>query len=184
MYEHAEESEKIEYEDKKRSEQRKVERESQTELTGTIAELKINKLQPKYPMGELKFMREALETNHTSQTHFTDPGAEFCYRRPLCGKLINKDNLATCIRLYFNTLHYDPRREYNVIVNGKADHQIVIQNLNTREKQGGRNAARGRVHSEILQRTANKAYEQELPRGKNRGGKKGQNKKRTKTVMK
>ena len=34
---------------------------------------------PKYSAGALRFYMEAVEMGHTSQTHFTDPAADYCY---------------------------------------------------------------------------------------------------------
>ena len=86
-------------------------------------------------MGELKLFREALETNHTSQTQFSGPGANYCYGCPLRGKAINRENVAGLSMLHFSMPHYDPRKEYTVIVNGKRGQSVLIHNL----RQLGRN---------------------------------------------
>ena len=97
-----------------------------------IIELHVNKLQPYFSREEVEFLKEAVITNHTSQTHFTNPRAGYCYRCPLCDKLINCENLATCVKLHFNMMHYDPYKEYSIIINGKYEHPIIIQNIRKR----------------------------------------------------
>ena len=103
-----------------------------TKAREQIIELHINKLQPYFSQEELHFPKEAVTTNHMSQTHFTNPKAGYCYRCPLCQKLINCENLATCLKLHFNMMHYDPMKEYSIIINGKYDHPINIQNIRKR----------------------------------------------------
>ena len=58
----------------------------------------VNKLQEYYLEGELKFLREAVAKGRTRQTHFTDPGVDYCYRCPLSRKLINWETLRQNIK--------------------------------------------------------------------------------------
>ena len=91
--------------------------------------LHINKRHPKYSVEELKFFRAAIEENHTSQTHFTDPSSDYCYRCPLCKKTINRENLTDLIRLHFSMMHNKPNVEYSIVVNGKVDNPVIISNI-------------------------------------------------------
>ena len=78
--------------------------------------------------------------NHTSQTHFTDPAADYCYRCPLCYKTINKENLTDLIRLHFGMMHNDPHTEYSIIINGEIENPLIIGNL--RKKGRNRDGAK------------------------------------------
>ena len=45
-----------------------------------------NKMAARFSEWEITSFTEALNTGRIGQTHFADPGANFCYRCPLCRK--------------------------------------------------------------------------------------------------
>ena len=57
-----------------------------------IVSLNINELQPICSKEGVIFFVETIRPNHTGQGHFTNPGADLRYRRPLGSKIINRRN--------------------------------------------------------------------------------------------
>ena len=60
--------------------------------------LEINKRKACFSEAEISFFKDAVAEGHVSQTHFTDPRLEYCYRCPLCNRVINGENLSQSMR--------------------------------------------------------------------------------------
>ena len=56
--------------------------------------LEINKRKARFSEAEIRFFREAAEEGSMIQTHFADPSLDCCFRRPLCDRIINGENLS------------------------------------------------------------------------------------------
>ena len=77
-----EKTHKIINEETEAQEKRKSDHSGNKKQKEQVIELRINKIQPYCSREEVEFLKEAVITNHTSQTHFTNPAAGYCYRCP------------------------------------------------------------------------------------------------------
>ena len=117
-------------EEKKGQDEEEEDEESKERKTDSdddkIIQLKMNKRSPIYSTEELEFFAAAIEHRHVSQTHFMDPGADFCYRCPLCRKVINAEGILQKTRIHFDMLHRDSNKEFHITVNHKEESKIII----------------------------------------------------------
>ena len=60
-----------------------------------------------------------------SQTHFTDPRLEYCYRCPLCNRVINGENLSQSIKIHFEIVHGQSTRTFEVTTNHGQHHFTI-----------------------------------------------------------
>ena len=67
----------------------------------------------------------ALDTGHASRTHFSDPAASVCYRRPLFGGNIRCGSLPRNVRMHFAIPHNEFSTDYKVVLKGKCDSPII-----------------------------------------------------------
>ena len=93
---------------------------------GKIVKLEINKRKACYSEAELSFFKEAVMEGHVSQTHFTDPSLEYCYRCPLCDRVVNGENLSQSIKIHFEIVHGQSTRKYEITTN-HGQHQFTIE---------------------------------------------------------
>ena len=99
--------------------------------------LYMNKRQPDFSTEELEFFSKAIEHRHISQTHFADPGAGYCYRCPLCRKVINGEGVLQKIKIHFEMIHGDSNKEYHIVINGKEDAKVIIPSKSTGKLRDG-----------------------------------------------
>ena len=81
-----------------------------------IQHVAINRRAAAYSEEEMQFFREAITQGRTSQTHFADPGASFCYRCPICTRMVNWEHLPQSARMHFSMMHRAPIT-YHVTIN-------------------------------------------------------------------
>ena len=95
-------------EKRKTKRQRREESEGETlEQQGKVVRLMLNKRKPDFSREELEFFRRAMEHRHICQTHFAEPGANYCHRRPLCRKVVNGEGILRKIEIHFEMLRGD-----------------------------------------------------------------------------
>ena len=101
----------------------KINREQ--EMENPIVRLSIDKRQADFPDGEPCFFNGAIDNKHVSPTHFTDPGAEYCYRFPSCSLVLRGRNLPRKVRIHFDVLRGPATEEFHIIINNKEASRIA-----------------------------------------------------------
>ena len=101
-------------------------KEQQPENASSTIQARIKKLQAKFSTEEKAFFRDAIDSGHINQTHFTDPSIDYCYRCPMCHRILNNESLQRKVRLHFGISHKDNYETYIVVINNKAESPIVI----------------------------------------------------------
>ena len=102
-----------------------------------IQHIAINKRNAAFSEEELIFFREAIGRAHTSQTHFADPGASFCYRCPICHRVVNWENLPEGVRMHF-TMMRRAKTAYHITINNRASPLQIIRSPNAgKVREGG-----------------------------------------------
>ena len=71
------------------------------------------------------FFAAAIE-GRISQTHYTHPDVQMCYRCPLRDKVLNPVGLGRHTTRHFPAQHNVPNREYIVTLNEEANKKVTI----------------------------------------------------------
>ena len=100
-----------------------------------IIRLQLHWVKSHFSEEEKDFFSAAAIEGKVSQTHYTNPDADMCFRCPICAKLRNPTGLTKHTSRHFLRMHNTPNREYRVILHEEPWKEIKI-------KTGGNTARR------------------------------------------
>ena len=118
---------------------------SQTEPQGKICEgkgpqivpLSLKYVKSNFSEAERAFFAAAALEGKVSQTHFVNPEATMCHRRPICDKTLNPGGLTKNTVRHFLRMHNTPYREYVVTIDESTNRKIHIKTGNIAAQRAG-----------------------------------------------
>ena len=112
--------------------------EGKTKEVAEVQQVAINRLKAGFSEEELTFFREAIDQGRTSRTHFTDPGAAYFYRCPICNRVINSENLSRSVKMHFAMMR-KTQKTYHITINHKSSNMQTIKPYTAgKAREGGK----------------------------------------------
>ena len=99
---------------------------------GKIVQLGVHKLHDSFPLEELVRFCDAIDPGRLSQARLADPGASFCYKCPICQRVIHLGHVPQSARMHFAVLRGRTTAEFHTTIN-RTGHPEIIHYPRTRE---------------------------------------------------